>query len=140
MNTENPDKHIRKEIYARIHNTEVDSKIIKCYDSRVTSKDPEEYFLISTQLNQPNRTKCNRGWINSTEIQVIVRRKKNEGSRVFIDDATNEVLKELDNFTLPTLSGFKVSLSELSLDNDLVQEDKGEIIYTKVLRLETTIN
>lgn len=139
MNTLNPDKYIRKEIADRIHNTEVDGIMVKCYDSRVTSINPSEFFLISTQLNQPNRTKCGRGWINSTEIQVIVRRGKNEGSRLFMDNLVNEVMIELDAFSLPVISGFTVSLDELSIDNEIVENTGSEIIYTKILRLQTTI-
>jgi len=136
----NPDKYIRKEIYDRIHNAEVDGIVVKCYDSRVTANDPEQYFLISTQLNQPNRTKCGRGWINSTEIQIIVRRPKNEGTRVFLDNLVNEVLVELDEFSLPAITGFKVNLDDLTIDNEIVEETKSEIFYTKILRLETTVN
>jgi hypothetical protein len=140
MNTLNPDKHIRKEIYDRIHNAEINGITFKCYDTRVTSDNVKNYFLIGTQLNQPNRTKCGRGWINSTEIQVIVISKKNQGSRVLLDDAVNECLVELDNFSLPTLSGMKVSINNLSIDNEIVDVQGGEIVYTKILRLETTIN
>jgi len=140
MNTGNPNKYIRKEIYDRIHNADIGGIIFKCFDSRVTSEDIKTYFLISTQLNQPSRTKCNRGWINSTEIQVIVRTFKNTGSRVLIDDAVDEVLTELDEFSLPVGTGLHVSISELSVDNEFVQDVGGEIIYTKIMRLETTIN
>ena len=140
MNTANPDKYIRKEIYDRIHNAEVNGVLFKCFDSRVTSTNVKNYFLISTQLNQPNRTKCNRGWLNSTEIQVIVISPKNTGSRVLMDDAVNEVLTELDNFALPTATGMSVSLSEISLDNEFVNVTGAEIVYTKVIRLEITIN
>jgi hypothetical protein len=140
MNTANPDKHIRKEIYDRIHNMEVGGQTFKCFDDRATSSNTKNYFLLSTQLNQPNRTKCGRGWINSTEIQVVTRQPKNHGSRVLLDDAVNGVLEELDGFTLPTASGMKVSLWELSIDNELSQEAGGEIVRVKILRLETTIN
>lgn len=140
MNTGNPDKHIRKEIYDRLHNSEVNTLTFKCYDTNVTSANDNQYFIIGTQLNQPNRTKCNRGWINSTEIQVVVRLKKNVGSRVLLDDAIDLVLTELDSFSLPVLSGFKISLSELSIENELVEETPSEIFYTKILRIETTIN
>lgn len=140
MNTSLPDKYIRKEIYDRIHNMEINSVTFKCYDTRVTSANPSQYFLITTQLNQPNRTKCGRGWINSTEIQVVVRLKKNSGSRVLLDDAVNGVLTELDEFSLPVLSGMKVSVNDLSIDNELSQIEGGEIIYTKIIRLETTVN
>ena len=140
MNTFNPDKFIRKEIYDRIHNADVGGILFKCYDSRVTIGDVKQYYLISTQLNQPNRTKCGRGWINSTEIQVIVRSSKNTGSRVLLDDAVNEVLVELDEFSLPISTGIKISVNNISIDNELVEESGSEIIYTKILRLETTVN
>lgn len=140
MNTANPDKHIRKEIYDRIHNMEVGGQTFKCFDDRSTSSSTKNYFLLSTQLNQPTRTKCGRGWTNSTEIQVVTRQPKNHGSRVLLDDAVNGVLEELDGFTLPTASGMKVNLWELSIDNELSQEAGGEIVRVKIIRLETTIN
>ena len=140
MNTLNPDKYIRKEIYDRIHNAEVNGIMFKCFDTRVGNGNYKNYFLITTQLNQPNRTKCGRGWINSTEIQVIVISKKNQGSRILLDDAVNECLVELDNFSLPSQTGMKVSLNNISIDNEIVDVRGGEITYTKILRLETTIN
>lgn len=140
MNTANPDKYIRKEIYDRLHNSEVNTLTFKCYDTNVTSANDNQYFIVGTQLNQPLNTKCNRGWINSTEIQVVVRTRKNTGSRVLLDDAVNTVLTELDSFSLPSSSGMKVSLSEVYIENELTEELQSEIFYTKVLRLETTIN
>lgn len=140
MNTGNPDKFIRKEIYDRLHNQEVNGVNFKCYDSRLTSSNDNQYFLIGTQLNLPNNTKCNRGWLNNTEIQVVVRTKKNTGSRVLLDDAVDLVLIELDSFSLPSSSGMKVSLSELTIDNELTEETTSEIFYTKIIRIETTIN
>lgn len=139
-NTKNPNKHIRKEIYDRIHNADVDGVTFKCFDSRVPSSDEKNYFLINTQLNQPNRTKCGRGWINSTEIQVICITKTNEGSRVLMDNAVDEVLEELEEFTFPTSVGMKVNLDELSIDNEIIEKKHGEITYTKIIRLQTTIN
>jgi len=140
MNTANPDKYVRKEIYDRIHNAEISGIMVKCYDTRATVGSDKQYYLISTQLNQPERTKCNRGWLNSTEIQCIVIRKKNEGSRVFLDDMTDKVLTELDDFSLPLASGMKVSLSEVSIDNEVADDSGSEIYYSKIIRLESTIN
>jgi hypothetical protein len=140
MNTANPDSFVRKEIRARLHNMEVDTLTIPCFDNRVVNSNSKNYILISTQLNQPNRTKCGRGWINSTELQVVVRQDKNTGSRVLLDNITTQVIEELDDFQLPTMDGMKVSLVELSVDNEFSQELQGEIITVKVVRLETTIN
>lgn len=135
MNTSLPDKHIRKEIWTRIHNAEIDGVTFPCYDSRVTSANVKNYYLITTQLNQPSRTKCGRGWTNSTEIQVVNIVKKNQGSKLLIDNATDEILTELDDFSLPIASGMKVSEVDLSVDNELVEVLDSHIIYRKIVRL-----
>lgn len=140
MNTIIPDKHIRKEIYDRIHNAEVNGITFKCFDNRVTSSNAKNYFLLSTQLNQPNRTKCGRGWLNSTEIQVITRSPKNQGSRVLLDNAVNEVISLLEDFSLPTATGLKVIINDLSVDNELTDFEGAEIINIKIIRLTTTVN
>lgn len=140
MNTIVPDKFIRKEIYDRIHNMDINGTMFKCFDTRSTANDQDFYTLVSTQLNQPELSKCGNGWSNSTEIQIITRYPKNTGSRVMIDDAVNEVIEELTEFSLPVSTGLKVNQQQLSIDNEIVNVERGEIVYTKIVRLETTIN
>lgn len=134
-----PDKHIRKEVYDRIHNSVINTVTFPCYTERVTSGNPDAYFLVSTQLNQPEFNKCGDGWENSTEIQVVVRLKRNSGSKVLLDDATQEVLSELQDFSLPSSTGLKVNQVTLSVDNEIVDERGSEIVYQKIIRLETHI-
>lgn len=140
MNTIVPDKFIRKEIYDRIHNMDINGTMFKCFDTRTTASNQNFYTILSTQLNQPLPNKCGNGWENSTEIQVITRYSKNVGSRVMLDDAVNEVIEELSEFSLPSTTGLKVNEQQLSIDNEIVNTERGEVVYTKVIRLQTTIN
>jgi hypothetical protein len=135
-----PDKYIRKEIYDRIHNMDIGGTLFKCYDTRATQSGAMEYTLVSTQLNQPEDTKCGGGWSNSTEIQVIIITEKNTGSRVLLDDAVQEVLSELNDFSLPVATGLRVSNSKLSVDNEIIDDVGSKIAYRKIVRMQTTIN
>lgn len=139
MNAVLPDNEVNKEIASRLHNSEVDGLTFPLYVSRVTSGNPKQYFLINTQLNNQEFNKCGNGWENSTEIQVIVRQPKNTGSKVLLNNATQEVLSQLADFSLPVLTGLKVNRVELSVANELVDERGNEIVYQKIIRLETSI-
>lgn len=134
-----PDKYIRKEIYDRLHNAVINGSTFPCYTSRVTSSTPDQYYLISTQLNNPEYNKCGNGWENSTEIQVIVRLHKNSGSKVLLDDATQELLTELDDFSLPVSTGLKVNWVDLTVENEIVDEQASEIVYQKIVRMTIRI-
>lgn len=139
MNAALPDNHINKEVYDRLHNSVVDGETFPLYVSRVTNGNPKQYFLINTQLNDQEYNKCGNGWTNSTEIQVIVRLKKNEGSKVLMNNATQEVLTELEDFSLPVSTGLKVNSVALSIANEIVDERGSEIVYQKIIRMETSI-
>lgn len=139
MNAVLPDNEVNKEIASRLHNSEVDGLTFPLYVSRVTSGNPKQYFLINTQLNNQEFNKCGNGWENSTEIQVIVRQPKNTGSKVLLNNATQEVLSQLADFSLPSSTGLKVNRVELSVANELVDERGNEIVYQKIIRLETSI-
>lgn len=139
MNAVFPDNYINKEIYDRLHNSVVDTVTFPCYTSRVTSGNPKQYYLINTQLNNQIFNKCGNGWENSTELQVIVRLKKNSGSKELLNNATQYALDELSDFSLPSATGLKVNRVELSIANEIVDERGDEIVYQKIIRLETTI-
>lgn len=139
MNAVLPDNEVNKEIASRLHNSEVDGVTFPLYVSRVTSGNPKQYFFINTQLNNQEFNKCGNGWENSTEIQVIVRQPKNTGSKVLLNNATQEVLSQLADFSLPSSTGLKVNRVELSVANELVDERGNEIVYQKIIRLETSI-
>lgn len=139
MNAVLPDNHINKEIHARLHNSVIDTLTFPCYTSRATSGNPQQYFLISTQLNDQEFNKCGNGWDNSTELQVIVRLPKNSGSKALLNNATQYALDELSDFSLPVSTGLKVNRIELSVVNELVDERANEIVYQKIIRLNTSI-
>lgn len=140
MTTSLPDNEINKELRARLHNMEIESQMFKFYVSRVTSGNPKLYFLISTQLNQPETTKCGKGWINSTEIQVVTIFHKNKGSKYLMNLATDGVIQELEDFSLPSSTGMKVSTVDISVDNELIEDTRSEVVYRKIIRMETTID
>ncbi len=139
MNAVLPDNFINRELRARLDNLEVDGISFRLFDSRVTSSNPRQYFLISTQLNNQEFNKCGNGWENSTEIQVIVRADKNSGSKALLNNATQEVLTELSDFSLPQSTGLVVNRLELGVANELVDERGSEIVYQKIVRMETSI-
>lgn len=136
-----PDNEINKELKARLHNLEVGADLVlfKFFVSRVTNEKLKNYILVNTQLNQSDTTKCGKGWINSTEIQIVTILPKNSGSKALMNEATNDVIQELKDFALPLSAGIKVSLVDLDVENELVEETGSEIVYRKILRMETRI-
>lgn len=137
MNTALPDNAINAEIKARLHNSDVNGVNFPLYLSRVTSANEKNYYLINTQLNQPTSTKCGKGWLHSTEIQVIVVLDTNEGSKKLLNEATELLRQELEDFSL---TGFAVNKIDLSIENELVTNTESEIVYQKIIRLEIQIN
>ena len=135
-----PDNHINKELKARLNNLDVDGTAFKFFDSRATSSRSKNYFLLSTQLNGSRRTKCGKGWLNSTEIQVVVIHPLNTGSKALMNRATEELLNEIDDFSLPVGSGFTVNGVETYIANEIVQNEDSNVVYRKIVRMETTIN
>ncbi|MEM6895719.1 MAG: hypothetical protein AAF554_18640, partial [Bacteroidota bacterium] len=83
--------------------------------------------------------KCGDGWENSTEIQIIIRSKKNQGSKALLNQAAQSVLNELQDFSLPISTGLAVNSVILSDVNELVDDRGSEIVYQKILRMETSI-
>lgn len=139
MNANYPNKYIRSEIYDRLHNADINGTTFPVFTERATVSNSKNYYLISTQLNTQTFNKCGNGWDNSTELQVIVRRRKNEGTKLLLDDAVQEALTELDDFSLPSTTGLKVNRVELSVDNEIVDERGSEIVYQTIIRMLTSI-
>ena len=139
MTAQLPDNEINKELRSRLHNMEIGAHRFKFHISRATSARDKFYFLVSTQLNQKDANKCGNGWLNSTEIQVVCIFPKNTGSKNIMNLASNGVIEELQDFTLPSSTGLKVNLVDLSIDNEIVEDTKSEVVYRKIIRLETNI-
>jgi hypothetical protein len=134
-----PDNEINKELKARLHNMDVGTETFKFYVSKVTSAKDRFYFLVNTQLNSPDNSKCGTGWIHATEIQVVCMFPKNTGSKALLNQATNDVIQELQDFSLPVASNISVSLVTINVENELVEDTAGEVVYRKILRLELRV-
>lgn len=133
-----PDNAINTELYNRLNNLDVNGTTFKFYVKQVTSDKQKFYFLKSTQLNQPDFTKCGTGYINSTEIQVVAILPKNSGSELILNNAVAALFTELEDFNVS--GALNVSKVELSVDNDLTEDIGGDIVYRKIVRMELTIN
>lgn len=139
MITALPDNEINKELKARLNNMEVGTATFKFYVSRVTSAKDSFYFLVGTQLNQPDNSKCGTGWIHATELQIITRFPKNTGSKALLNEATNDVIQELKDFSLPVITNMSVNLVSLNVENELIEDTASEIVYRKILRMELNV-
>lgn len=138
--TASPDKWVRKAIYDRIHNMDVNGETVPCYDVSATDYNGNFYTILSTQNKNDNPTKCVTGWIYSILIDIVSRYRKNTGSRLMADDMENEILTLLDGMTLDVASGMKVSTIRISSEPDLTNNSTAEIVHRKFLRYELTIN
>lgn len=134
-----PDNAINQELKARLHNLDVNGTTFKFYIKNVTSESQKFYFLKSTQISQLDFNKCGTGHITSTEIQVVVILPKNQGSELILNKAIEALYTELEDFSLPVDTGLTVNRIELSVDNDLTEKIGGDIVYRKIVRVETHI-
>lgn len=137
-----PDKWVRKAIYDRIHNIDVNENTIPCFDTRVSKGDPNYYILMTTQTSTENNTKCGKGWESSILLDVVTKYpvSGNIGSRLLADDIANEVLTELEDLNLDPLSGLKLNKIEVSFPNDISSVTTTELVFRKLIRYELTIN
>ena len=134
-----PDNAINKELRARLNNLDVNGTSFPFFVGRTGDTSPSNYFLVNTQLNGQQSTKCGRGWLNSTEIQVVVTLPRNTGSKKMLTDATNELIQALEAFALPG-SGLSVSNQQLNVENQLTEINGTDVIYRNIIRFETRIN
>lgn len=144
MNKALPDKWVRKAVHTAINNLVVDSKTIKCYDSRVTGRNiPNHYTIMSTQTNVVSKTnKCEDMYESSILIDVFTSYKGsgNTGSRLLSDNIMDAVRNATNNLTLDVSSGLVVQRQTQDFPNDIVSITENQNIFRKLMRLELTIN
>ena len=138
MNTVLPDKYVRKAIYDQINNMVVNTFTFPCFTERTGTNNPDTYVLLSTQLNLEESTKCGNGWINDTEIQVIVRVMPNQGAKDLIDDAVNEVLTLVDGMTLG--GGLVLNSIRKDVVFDFADKLGNKVVYRKIIKVQTYIS
>lgn len=141
-----PDKWIRKAIYDRIHNIDVDYdgnvQTIPCFDERVSKGHPKYYILLTTQTADQTHNKCGDGWESSILIDIVTKftGAGNQGSRLLADNIAQEVLTELDDLNLDPLSGLKINNIHITFPSDITSLTKTENVFRKLIRYELGIN
>lgn len=114
--------------------------VFPCYTEQTGNNSPDFYSLLSTQLNNQNFTKCGSGWDHSLQIQVIARVPKNQGSKLLIDNAVDEVLTELGDLALDAGAGMKISEKVTDVLNEFSDELGNKIVYRKIILLQVRVN
>lgn len=137
----NPDKHIRKAVFDLINNIVVDTKTIKCFDSRVTgNSDITEYVLLTTQDKSVLKdNKCEYEWETSLLIEIYTKYSSvgNTGSRVLL----NNVEQAVNDLLTPkiTVSGFTNVTQNITYETQLETVTDTENIFRSFLRLNITL-
>lgn len=141
MITINPDKYIRKAVYNLTNNIVVNTKTIKCFDSRVTGNaNLLEYILLTAQTKEVEKnTKCEYRWTTSLLIEIYTKTSSsgNSGSRVLLNDIEQAIYTLL----LPkiTIAGFETFTQNITFENQLETVTDTENIFRSFLRLNLTL-
>lgn len=135
----NPDKFIRTAVSDLVNNIVVNTKVIKCFDSRATNA-PNNYVLLTAQTKEVlKETKCDYEWETSILIEIYtkVTSSGNTGSRVLLNDIEQAVYTLLNpKLTVP---GFTNITQNITFENSLETITDTEIIFRSFLRLNLTL-
>lgn len=141
MVTINPDKFIRKTVFDLINNIIVDTKTIKCYDSRVTGNaNIKEYVLLTAQTKEVEKAnKCEYRWETSLLIEIYTSYSSvgNSGSRVLLNNI-EQAVSDLLNPKI-TVAGFETLTQNITYENQLETVTDTENIFRSFLRLNLTL-
>lgn len=141
MVTTNPDKFIRKAVFDLINNIVVNTKTIKCFDSRLTGNaNLSEYVLLTAQTKEVEKTnKCEYRWETSLLIEIYTKTTSagNSGSRVLLNDI-EQAIHTLLNPKI-SVSGFDTLTQNISYEQQLETVTDTENIFRSFLRLNLTL-
>lgn len=139
--TTNPDKYIRKAIFDLTNNIVVSSKIIKCFDSRVTGTTaPTEYILMTSQTKEVEKaTKCDYRWETSLLIEIYTKTSSvgNTGSRLLLNDIEQAVIDLITPKII--VAGFENLTQNITFETQLETITDTENIFRSFLRLNLTL-
>jgi hypothetical protein len=139
--TTNPDKHIRKAVFDLTNNIVVSSKMIKCFDSRVSGNaDLTEYVLLTAQTKEVDKsTKCDYYWETSLLIEIYTKTSSagNSGSRVLLNDIEQAIYTLLNPKI--TVTGFTNITQNITFETQLETVTDTENIFRSFLRLNLTL-
>lgn len=139
--TVNPDKFIRKAVFDLTNNIVVSSKIIQCFDSRVTGNtNLNEYILMTAQTKEVDKsTKCENEWQCNLLIEIYTRTSSagNSGSRVLLNDIEQSVMDLLNPKLV--IQGFTNITQNITFETQLETITDTENIFRSFLRLNLTL-
>lgn len=139
--TQNPDKWIRKAVFELTNNIVVNSKIIKCFDSRVTGNaNLNEYILMTAQDKEVLKdTKCENEWQCNLLIEIYTRTSSagNSGSRVLLNDIEQAVMDLLNPKLV--IQGFTNITQNITYETQLETVTDDSNIFRSFLRLILTL-
>ncbi len=142
MVTTNPDKFIRKAVFDLVNNIIVDTKQIKCFDTRITGNAAlNEYVLMTAQTKEVLKlSKCEYEWETSLLIEIYTKTSSagNSGSRVLL----NNIEQAIYTLLLPkiTVSGFSNVTQNTTFETQLETITDTENIFRSFLRLNLTLS
>lgn len=143
MNKTLPDKWIRKAVYDAINNVVVDGNTIPCYDTRVTTNNiPQHYILMTTQSNSVDKNnKCEHFWDSDILLDIITTYDSagNPGSRLLADNILDRVRQLTNNLTLDVASGLTIMFNTQDFPNDISTITPNESVFRKLIRIELKI-
>ena len=133
-----PDKYIRKALY-----TLITSLNVPVFDYRVAGSElPNKYVLLSTQVNEVDRTtKCGYKWVSSILLDIVTRYQSagNTGSRLETDELTEDIRFLLQD-KLELEGGLDVLIQRLDFPSDIVSSYNNSNVFRKFIRVNLLIN
>ena len=137
----NPDKFVRKAVFDLSNNIVVNTKTIKCFDSRVTGNaNLTEYILLTAQTKEVLKaTKCEYDWETSMLIEIYTKTSSagNSGSRLLLNDIESAVMTLLNPKI--TVAGFVNVTQNITYENQLETVTDTENIFRSFMRLNLTL-
>ncbi len=133
---ENPNKYIRKYFYETLNGIVVQGQTVKVYDSHTPNND-NFLIILSTQTGSEDwRDKCSIDKNRSINLDVIVRKVGNIGSRAMLDDIVEQILLRTKEIQI---ENFKVQHWQVTLPTDLSISTTTETIYRQIINYNFNI-
>lgn len=133
---ENPNKYIRKFFYNTLNGIVVGGQTIKVYDSHSPNND-NILIILGTQTGSEDwQSKCSIDKNRSLNLDVIVRKSGNIGSRAMLDDIVEEILTRTKDIQI---ENFTVQHYQVTMPNDLSTSTTTETIYRQIINYNFNI-
>lgn len=133
---ENPNKYIRKYFYDTLNGMVVQGQTVKVYDSHSPNND-NVLVILSTQTGSNDwQSKCSVDKNRDINLDVIVRKKGNVGSRAMLDDIIEEIMSRTQKIEI---ENFKVQYFNVTFPNDLPTSTTTETIYRQIINFNFNI-